>query len=144
VSNTLHTHIEDALKSGPSAADPDVVLEDEQLRSGGLVPVHSWVRTKATRNALRVKRSREKAENDEEGSARKQISLLAPPDEDSRKALHELGKRMISGQVSTDDLRKIGTTPSKVESYEEKLGRRALHFMKNGGVKGRLLKYILG
>lgn len=144
MSDTLHTHVEDALRAGSSVADPDVVLNDDQLRDGGLVPVHSWVRTRASRNALRAKRSREKAEKGDEGPARKQISLLAPPDEDSRKALHELGKRMISGQVSTDDLKKIGTSSPRAESYEEKIGRRALHFMRNGGVKGRLLKYILG
>ena len=148
MSDTTHTHIEDALNAGASAVDPDAVLEDDQLYAGGLVPVRTWARTKASGNALRARRSREKAEKGEGGAARKQVSLLAPPDDDARAALREVGKRMVAGEISADDLRDLkhrsaGTSASP-DSEATKVGRRALDLIELGGLRGRLLRHLLG
>lgn len=139
-----HTHIEDALNAGSTVVDPQTVLDDEQLREGGLVPVRTWARTKASGNALRAKKSREKAEKGEGGDARKQLSLLAPPDDTAREALRIIGKRMVAGEVSTQDLEAIGSTPVVADTTEVKVGRRALSLIRNGGFRGKLLRHLLG
>lgn len=141
---TTHTHLEDALDAGAPVADPEKVLDDEQLRDGGLAPVRAWVRTKASKNALRAKRSREKAEKGEGGAARKQVSLLAPPDEQSRAVLREIGKRMVAGEISADDLHALGKSPKTEDDEEALIGRRALGLIKSGGFRGRILRHLLG
>jgi hypothetical protein len=148
MSNTTHTHIEDALNAGAPVADPDAVLDDNQLYAGGLVPVRTWAHTRASGNALRTKRSREKAEKGAGGGARKQVSLLAPPDDDARAALREVGKRMVAGEVSADDLRGLGQRAAMAsvsfDSEATKIGRHALDLIEVGGLRGRLLKHLLG
>lgn len=141
---TTHTHLEDALATKTPAVAPEGVLDDEQLRDGGLAPVRAWVHTKASKNAMRAKRSREKAEKGEGGAMRKQVSLLAPPDEQSRAALREIGKRMVAGEISTDDLHAIGRPSKRVSDEEVKIGRQALNLIKGGGFRGRVLRHILG
>lgn len=145
--DTTHTHIEDALNAGAPAVDPDTVLDDDELRDGGLVPLRAWARTKASSNALRAKRSRERALKGEGGAARKQVSLLAPPEDDARAALREVGRRMIAGEVTADDLRDLGqrcaTVPAPAHSEATKVGRRALDIIKLGGLRGRLLGHLL-
>lgn len=144
----MHTHIEDARNAGVSVADPDAVLDDEALRMGGFVPVRTWVRTKASGNALRAKRSREKAEKGEGGAARKQVSLLAPPDDEARAALREIGQRMVAGEVSVNDLRNLGQTSiptamTPVDDEATKVGRFAINLIEVGGIRGRLLGHLL-
>lgn len=144
-----HTHIENARDAGAAVADPDTTLDDDTLRAGGLVPVRTWVRTKASGNALRAKRSREKAEKGEGGAARKQVSLLAPPDNEARAALREVGKRMVAGEVSADDLRSLGQPLTRIitpplDDEATKMGYRALNLIKVGGLRGRILGHLLG
>lgn len=136
--------IEDALDDGPAVVDPETVLTDEQLTDGGLVPVRTWARTRASGNALRAKRSREKAAKGEDGAARKQISLLAPPDEAARDALREVGKRMVAGEVSVEDVRAIGAPPAAASDRALTVGQRAIDLMEAGGLRGRLLRALLG
>lgn len=146
-----HTHIENARNAGAAVADPETTLDDDALRAGGLVPVRTWVRTKASGNALRAKRSREKAEKGEGGAARKQVSLLAPPDDEARAALREVGQRMVAGEVSADDLRSLGQPPTRIitpphplDDEATKVGQRALNLIKVGGLRGRILGHLLG
>ena len=143
---TTHTYIEDALDASPFEVDPDVVLDDHELRAGGLVPVRTWTRTRASGNAQRARRSRQKAAKGEGGAARKQLSLLAPPDEDTRAALREVGKRLVAGEVSTDEIRSLGHPSTHYYRYDPaaQLGRRALKIINSGGFRGRLLRLLLG
>lgn len=145
-----HEMIETALEDGPAVVDPETVLSDEQLRDGGLVPVRTWARTKASGNALRAKRSREKAEKGEGGPARKQVSVLAPPDDAARDALREVGKRMVAGEVSVEDVRAIFKpsapphAPDPASEQVRALGERAASLIAAGGLRGRLLRWLLG
>lgn len=56
----LFDHLEDAERA-QGVADPAAVLTDDQLEEGGLRQVRAFVRTRASRNALRVQKHREKA-----------------------------------------------------------------------------------
>ena len=143
MTETLHTHIEDAHKAARSVADLDEVLDDDQLQSGGLVPIKAWVRSKASSNALRAKRSREKAEQGEGGDARKQVSLLAPPDEASRAALRELGRRMVTGEISVQDLDRITAEAVPIDENAARLGRQVQGLIDKGGLRSRILKYLI-
>lgn len=92
---TPHTHIEDAEKD-QAMADPAKTLTDEQLEEGGLRPVQAFVRTRASKNALRVARSKEnKAEQ-----GIKQVNVQAP--ESIHAALKEIAKRTAAGESLAD------------------------------------------
>lgn len=148
MTHVMHTFIEDALEVDAVGSCDSEILDDDQLCAGGLVPVRTWVRTKQSTSAMRAKRSREKAEKGEGGAARKQVSLLAPPDDDARAALREVGKRMVAGEISATDLRGLGqrsamTSPTP-DDEATKIGRFALDLIEVGGLRGRLLRHLLG
>lgn len=86
-----HTHIEDA-ENDQSMADPAKTLTDEQLEDGGLRQVKAFVRTRASKNALRVAKSKEaKAEK-----GIKQVNVQAP--EQVHTALKEIARRTTAGE----------------------------------------------
>lgn len=86
-----HTHIEDA-ENDQAMADPAKTLTDEQLEDGGLRPVRAFVRTRASKNALRVAKSKElKAEQ-----GIKQVNVQAP--EQVHTALKEIARRTTAGE----------------------------------------------
>ena len=148
MTHVMHTFIEDALEVDAVGSRDSAILDDDQLCAGGLMPVRTWVRTKQSTSAMRAKQSREKAEKGEGGAVRKQISLLAPPEEEARAALREAGKRMIIGEISADALRSLGnrsaTAHLMVENKATDIGRRALDLIEIGGLRGRLLGHLLG
>ncbi|MGE5503669.1 MAG: hypothetical protein ACM31L_04535 [Actinomycetota bacterium] len=79
-------YIEDAEGQGAGT----VVLDDGDLARGGIVAVKAYVRTKASANALRQQRKRERqAEN-----GARQLAILAPNDNASRDALKAVGAAM--------------------------------------------------
>ena len=96
--------IEDIEERGPKVVDPDHALTDEQLELGGLTPVRSFVRTKASKNALRVRKAKEKREAGETGPARKQLNLQAPPEPEARETLKEISAALLKQQITIDDL----------------------------------------
>lgn len=87
----LFDDLEDAERA-QGVADPAAVLTDEQLEEGGLRQVRAFVRTRASRNALRVKKHREKAA--EEGLG--QVNVVAP--EEARDVLRAIAKRTAGGE----------------------------------------------
>jgi hypothetical protein len=103
--------IEDIEERGPSVVDPDHALTDQQLELSGLTPVRSFVRTKASKNALRVRKAKEKAEAGEAGPARKQLNLQAPPESAAREMLKDVSTALLNQQITTDDLAELLKDP---------------------------------
>lgn len=87
----LFDHLEDAERA-QGVADPAAVLTDDQLEAGGLRQVRAFVRTRASKNALRVQKHREKAAADGLG----QVNVVAP--EAARDALKAIAKRTAGGE----------------------------------------------
>lgn len=87
----LFDHLEDAERA-QGVADPAAVLTDDQLEEGGLRQVRAFVRTRASKNALRVQKHREKAAADGLG----QVNVVAP--EAARDALKAIAKRTAGGE----------------------------------------------
>jgi hypothetical protein len=89
--STTHTHIEDAEKD-QVMADPEKILTDDELEDGGLRPIKAFVRTRASKNALRVAKSKEaKAEQ-----GIKQVNVQAP--EPVHSVLKEIAKLTSAGE----------------------------------------------
>lgn len=107
----MFDHLEDAERA-QGVADPAAVLTDDQLEAGGLRQVRAFVRTKASRNALRVQKHREKAAAEGLG----QVNVVAP--EAARKALKTIAKRTSGGEpleaVLRDCLASVMTEESPV------------------------------
>ena len=87
----LFDHLEDAERA-QGVADPAAVLTDDQLEEGGLRQVRAFVRTRASRNALRVQKHREKAA----AEGLRQVNVVAP--EAARDALKAIAKRTAGGE----------------------------------------------
>ena len=87
----MFDHLEDAERA-QGVADPAAVLTDDQLEAGGLRLVRAFVRTRASKNALRVQKHREKAAADGLG----QVNVVAP--EAARDALKAIAKRTAGGE----------------------------------------------
>ena len=107
----LFDHLEDAERA-QGVADPAAVLTDDQLEAGGLRQVRAFVRTRASRNALRVQKHREKAAAEGLG----QVNVVAP--EAARDALKAIAKRTAGGEpleaVLRDCLASVMTEESPV------------------------------
>lgn len=103
-STALPEHIED-IKETP--ADPEKSLSDSELAAGGLVPVKAFMRTKASANALRVQKHREK----KEAEGVKQINVQAS--EEARQVIKAIADRTKAGEALGDVLATLaGTLPS--------------------------------
>jgi hypothetical protein len=87
----LFDHLEDAERA-QGVADPAAVLTDDQLEEGGLRQVRAFVRTRASKNALRVQKHREKVAAEGLG----QVNVVAP--EAARDALKAIAKRTAGGE----------------------------------------------
>lgn len=86
----IYDLFEDA-ENAKSVENIDDMLTDEQLEAGGLQQVRAFVRTKASKNALRVAKS--KAKREAEGI--KQINVQAP--ESAHSTLRALAKAITDG-----------------------------------------------
>jgi hypothetical protein len=87
----LFDHLEDAERA-QGVADPAAILTDDQLEDGGLRQVRAFVRTRASKNALRVQKHREKVAAEGLG----QVNVVAP--EAARDALKAIAKRTAGGE----------------------------------------------
>lgn len=87
----LFDHLEDAERA-QGVADPAAVLTDDQLEEGGLRQVRAFVRTRASKNALRVQKHREKAAAEGLG----QVNVVAP--DEAKEALRAIAKRTAGGE----------------------------------------------
>lgn len=118
--------------------DSAKVLDDAELAAGGLVPVQAYMRTRTSRNALRQRKAKAKAEEGADGRVpRKQINLQAPADEASREALKKLVAEMVEGHVIASDLDTLG----RIDTM--RLGQDAQRALNAGGWKAHLLRRLL-
>jgi len=99
--NQLPDHLEQIPET---PADPETVLTDEQLAAGGLVKVNAFMRSKASANALRVQKHREK----KEAEGVKQINVQA--NEEARQAIKAIADRTKAGEALSDVLATLAGT----------------------------------
>jgi hypothetical protein len=97
-------YIEDIDDVGAGKVPMSAVLDDSDLMRGGIVPVKAYMRTKASANALRQQRKRERqAEN-----GARQLAVLAPADDASRNALKAVGVAMRERGLAADTVSLVG------------------------------------
>lgn len=130
-----HTYIENA-----QSADVDLneVLSDEALAEGGLVPLRAYVRTKASANALRSRKARERAAKGENGPPRKPFSVQAPPTDEARQALKAAAKAMVDGRLDPATL--TASVDGLKDRRVQQLGQRAAALLDAGGLRAWLLR----
>lgn len=97
-------YIEGVEERAPKVVDPDQSISDDALERGGLVPVRAFVRSKASKNAERVRKAAERREKGENGTPRKQINLQAPVSDEARAALKAVNSALLDGKIEPDDL----------------------------------------
>lgn len=97
----IHDLFENA-ENAKSVENPENMLTDEQLEAGGLQQVRAFVRTKASKNALRVAKA--KAKKEEIGI--KQLNIQAH--ETAHEALRALAKATASGSSIEQALAQLG------------------------------------
>lgn len=136
-----HTFIEDA-QAADAVADLDAVLSDEALADGGLVPLRAYVRTKASANALRSRKARERAEKGESGPPRKPLSIQAPPTDEARQALKDAAKAMVDGRLDPAAL--TASIEGRGDRRVRQLGQRVAALLDAGGPRAWLLRRWLG
>jgi len=125
-------HIED-VQSG--MLDASKVLTDDDLAAGGVVPVQAYMRTKASKNAVRKRRAKAKAL--EGGTPRKQLNIVAPADPAARDALKRTADRLVDGDLSPSDLDLMG----RVDNI--RLGDAVSKVLIAGGLRAVLLRKLL-
>ena len=131
----LFDHLEDAERA-QGVADPAAVLTDDQLEAGGLRQVRAFVRTKASKNALRVQKHGEKAAAEGLG----QVNVVAP--EAARKALKTIAKRTSGGEPLEAVLRDLaGLQSPQAVPEADALVVAAAHAP---GLRGWLIRRLAG
>lgn len=118
--------------------DIDAALTDDELIHGGMAPVQAFMRTKASKNALRQRRSKAKKEEGADGRApRKQLNLQAPVDDASRAALKAVSERLVDGDLTPSDLDVMGRLDTM------RLGIDAHRILTAGGWRATVLRRLL-
>lgn len=127
-----------------SLIDVESVKTDDELKSAGLVPVRAFVRTKASKNALRVQKHKAKAESGEDGQMpRKQLNLVAPADDASRKALKEVADAMLSKSISPDFLFQAMNPAPGPDPELLRIAGKAQSIIEKGGLRAKILRKML-
>lgn len=135
--NPKSVHLAEHIEEVPNRPmDAERALSDDELAAGGVVPVKAYMRTKASKNALRQKKAKAKALNSD--TPRKQLNLMAPADDAARAALKAVAEKMSDGQITAADIDKIDN-PDVI-----RLGSNAMKVLENGGLKATILRRILG
>lgn len=125
-------HIED-IQNG--MLDASKVLTDDELAAGGVVPVQAYMRTKASKNAVRKRRAKAKALEDD--TPRKQLNLMAPADPVARDALKQVAERLVDGDLIPADLDLMG----RVDTI--RLGMSANKVLTAGGWRAAIMRHLL-
>lgn len=136
--HSLFDRLEDAT-ADQSVADEARVLDDEQLEAGGMRPIRSWVRTRASSNALRQRRKRQR---DEQGGV-KQVNVTArAEDHETFRALAEASRqdgdlvqalRTLLEQLDPDSVRDL-----------DPADRQILKVAHSPSLRGRLIRFLGG
>ena len=118
--------------------DTDAALTDDELVAGGMAPVHGWMRTKASKNAIRQRKSRARKQEGADGRApRRQLNLQAPVDDASRDALKRVADQLVDGDLSPSDLDVMGRLDTM------RLGIDAHRILTAGGFRASILRRLL-
>lgn len=135
--HTLFDRIEDAT-ADQAVADEEKCLDDGQLEAGGMRPVRAWVRTRASANALRQRRKRER---DEQVGVR-QCNVQAA--EEHHQVLRDLATASRDGDL-VEALRLIlaDLDPGSVSDLAP-TDRRILRVARSPGLRGRLIRFLGG
>ena len=116
----------------------DAALTDDELIDGGLAPVQAFMRTKASKNAIRQRRAKAKREEGADGIIpRKQLNLQAPADDASRTALKKVADLMVAGDLSPSDLDVMGRLDTM------RLGIDTQRTIMAGGWRAALLRRLI-
>lgn len=140
------SHIED-VADGP--IDADAVLTDDDLRIGGLVPIRTFIRSRASANALRVQKAKAKAQTGEDGVARRQLNLVAPIEADARDVLKAVSQAMLDKRLTVDRLqaalddRPATPTVDPVEEADRLTGRNVRAILDRGGLRAIILRRLI-
>jgi hypothetical protein len=147
------THIEDA-ENAQTPVQQAKTLSDEELETAGLIRTSAFVRSKRSKNALRV----EKHKKVKEGSGIKQLNIEVP--EQHRETMKQLAIALKAGQSITDALKTISTdtntsekkkTPTKatesVKTEEQinyaNIGMKVAEIKAKGGFKAFILNRLI-
>lgn len=114
--------------------DPEKVLTDEQLQEGGLVPVKAFMRTKQSRNALRVKAKREKAQ-EERGVS--QVNVQAP--EEAQEPIRAIAKETRDGKSVAEAVQAVTGEALAADD----LCRRVHAAEEKGGLRWALIRWLM-
>ena len=116
----------------------DAALTDDELVAGGMAPVQAFMRTKASKNAIRQRKAKAKREAGADGQApRKQLNIQAPEDDASRDALKRVAELMVAGDLSPSDLDVMGRLDTM------RLGIDTQRTIMAGGWKAAILRRLL-
>jgi hypothetical protein len=147
------THIEDA-ENAQTPVDGIKTLTDEELETAGLIRTSAFVRSKRSKNALRV----EKHKKLKEESGIKQLNIEVP--DEHREMIKALTKALKDGQSIAAALKLLlppPKTPNSINPSEKAadsvlteeqvnyaaLGKKVMLIQQSGGIKSILLKIIL-
>lgn len=131
----LFDTVEDA-ENAQQVADPATTLTDAELEAGGLRQVKAFVRTKASSNALRVRKHREKAEAQGMG----QVNVVAPAE--ARDTIKAIAKRTAGGESLDAVLRDlVGVVPPVVVRLPESEAK-IIKAARESGWRGRLIRWL--
>lgn len=131
----LFDTVEDA-ENAQQVADPAATLTDAELEAGGLRQVKAFVRTKASRNALRVRKHREKVEAEGLG----QVNVVAPTG--ARDTIKAIARRTAGGESLEAVLRDLaGVVPPVVVRLPEGEAK-IIKAARESGWRGRLIRWL--
>jgi hypothetical protein len=132
----LFENMEDA-ENAQGVANPAKVLTDSDLEDGGLRQVRAFVRTKASKNALRVKKHRDKAE----AEGLQQVNVIAP--EEARAVVKQIAKRTASGEPLGHVLQEIaGYAPKVYTPDTDPLAAKIIAAARSQGLRGWLIRKL--
>jgi hypothetical protein len=129
-------------------------LNDKELEQAGLIKTSAFVRTKRSKNALRVEKNKQKKEQ----QGIKQLNIEVP--EQHRETMKQLAIALKNGQSITDALKTISTdtktpeqkkTPQvvtgsvKAEDYINyaTIGQKVAEIKAQGGIRAFLLNRLI-
>jgi hypothetical protein len=147
------THIEDS-ENAQTPREGIKTLTDEELETAGLIRTSAFVRSKRSKNALRIEKHKEKKA--EQGI--KQLNIEVP--EQHRETMKQLAIALKAGQSITDALKTISTdtkTPEKQKTPQKAsqsvkteeqinyvtIGMKVAEIKAKGGFKAFLLNRLI-
>lgn len=122
-----------------AVADAEHCLTDEQLTAGGMRSKRCWVKTDASKGALRVKKHREKLEKE----GLKQISIKVPIEQ--HETIKQISSALVEGKTILDAI--IQVVPAIAPKVERALDPVQLAVLKAlivGGWRAKTIRWMAG